>query len=1161
MTNRPVNIFISYSSKDTDLVVEFIGHLVTLERTEKIKLYYDGRVTSGEASEGVLYDYISKADIVLFMLSPDSLSSDDVNHEIIRAIEKKKEKGTKIISVFLRHCDWKSSPLAKFQFLNNPERPVAALEHSERDSAFTEIFKTLAGIVDMLSSDWIEKIKKEFEERTGTLNLAHCGLAELPEEIVDMDWLTSLILNNNEIKDIILLGKLTNLKSLNLAENRITDISIVNSLPILRYLNLIRNKVATIESEISCPELEILYLAFNDIKKAPIIFSLLKLRELNLSGNEISELWTFMFPPNLAILNLSENSISEIHSLVNLKKLVSLDLTGNQIIKIEGIDTLKKLEYLDLQKNEIAVIENLEQNHKLKTLGLSGNEITTLQNISHLTNLETLYIANNQIEDITELQNLKNLKRVVLTNNKITDLFPLKEFIENDIPVKDTYSFDAEELGIFIKDNPIQYPPLEVIAEGKVAILRNFMQQEKALEEKLGAYQSTEIKLILLGNANVGKSHIATYIKSRRKKLPPDNASTHGMVNEFVQYKMPALSNPVKMRILDFGGQEYYHDTHHLFFTSDTIYLLLWEKESNRFGTKEEKRFSPATKQLEEETNAVFPVAYWLDAVNYFISKKEEERRKNSKQEGDTTVITVDPAVILVETKRSKKGITVLDNSSLLPFSGLIHSNLSISLYKDTIGKIINTGTDSLFDSMNDLIGSMFEKRWSGYYALITAFFEKINSTENIQLLKQVNAENLMIAIQDCIVLFNSIIKNKGYKYKFDNDNALDLCRFLANRGYILYFDSDRICLHPERLTKEIYEVLNRQYKSVGMIAEKELTGTDPAVVSIMQEFRLIIPHPGTTGYIAPQLLPENTSSQLSMFLDAFKPPVIRFSLAGYIHKNIIQELFYSFREDLVKEETKNYIWKNGFIINIENELYKINIHSTENCRMIEVQYLNEFNRGLLNKISEKISAVLEGRHFTKEVSNDGKLFVPLEEIKKNIQLAQFVFDSKLLRVADYKNFLDDSFLQHAMKKLFISYSSRNTAFMKRFVTHLEPLKRNGAIDFWHDRMIEPGTRWDESIKKELQQANIVIFLLSPDFIANNYIFEVEIPQALKQEGLGTKLFLLELQACSWDKTVLTDYQLATNPDGDNKAMIQIADPQNDTQWKLVIGELEKLLK
>ena len=130
---------------------------------------------------------------------------------------------------------------------------------------------------------------------------------------------------------------------------------------------------------------------------------------------------------------------------------------------------------------------------------------------------------------------------------------------------------------------------------------------------------------------------------------------------------------------------------------------------------------------------------------------------------------------------------------------------------------------------------------------------------------------------------------------------------------------------------------------------------------------------------------------------------------------------------------------------------------------------------------------------------------------------------------------------------------------MKRFVTHLEPLRRNGLIDLWHDRMIEPGTKWNDSIREEMELSDFVIFLLSPDFIATNYIFDIEIPQALQQfNAKKSKLFFVQLQSCSWEKTILSDYQQATDPNSGNKAIITIAEPNNDIEWIKVIGELEK---
>lgn len=150
-------------------------------------------------------------------------------------------------------------------------------------------------------------------------------------------------------------------------------------------------------------------------------------------------------------------------------------------------------------------------------------------------------------------------------------------------------------------------------------------------------------------------------------------------------------------------------------------------------------------------------------------------------------------------------------------------------------------------------------------------------------------------------------------------------------------------------------------------------------------------------------------------------------------------------------------------------------------------------------------------------------------------------------------------------KKLFISYSSKNAEFIKRFVTHLQILKNNKLIDPWYDRMIEAGTRWDESVRNEMKRSDIIIFLLSPDFLATEYIMETEIPLAIKQLGLQcAKFFFLELQPCGWERTVLAQYQqvLTEEPAQPSKSIITIGTAENDEAWKRAIDALvQKMLE
>ena len=176
-----------------------------------------------------------------------------------------------------------------------------------------------------------------------------------------------------------------------------------------------------------------------------------------------------------------------------------------------------------------------------------------------------------------------------------------------------------------------------------------------------------------------------------------------------------------------------------------------------------------------------------------------------------------------------------------------------------------------------------------------------------------------------------------------------------------------------------------------------------------------------------------------------------------------------------------------------------------------------------------------------------------------NLLLKTLKLDGQSGQLSSVQQSTNKEDINTKLSRLFIAYSAKNTDFMKRFETHLEPLKHNGTIGLWYDRMIDSGTKWDESIREEIRTADVIIFLLSPDFIANSYFFKYEMPQAIKQvESENSKLFLVILQPCSWDRTILAGFQQTTDPYADNKGIIVIGDPMNDIKWKYVIDELEK---
>ena len=86
---------------------------------------------------------------------------------------------------------------------------------------------------------------------------------------------------------------------------------------------------------------------------------------------------------------------------------------------------------------------------------------------------------------------------------------------------------------------------------------------------------------------------------------------------------------------------------------------------------------------------------------------------------------------------------------------------------------------------------------------------------------------------------------------------------------------------------------------------------------------------------------------------------------------------------------------------------------------------------------------------------------------------------------------------------VFFSYSHKDESFRDELSRHLKLLERTGLIKGWHDRRIAPGENWAEEIDEHLYTADIILLLLSSDFFASDYCYELEAPVALKRHNLN----------------------------------------------------------
>jgi TIR domain len=87
--------------------------------------------------------------------------------------------------------------------------------------------------------------------------------------------------------------------------------------------------------------------------------------------------------------------------------------------------------------------------------------------------------------------------------------------------------------------------------------------------------------------------------------------------------------------------------------------------------------------------------------------------------------------------------------------------------------------------------------------------------------------------------------------------------------------------------------------------------------------------------------------------------------------------------------------------------------------------------------------------------------------------------------------------------RLFCSYARKDDRLRNQFEIHLKLLQRKGIIASWHDRLIRAGERWGEGIAENLEQADLIVLLVSPDFIASDYCWDIEMARALERHESG----------------------------------------------------------
>ncbi len=109
---------------------------------------------------------------------------------------------------------------------------------------------------------------------------------------------------------------------------------------------------------------------------------------------------------------------------------------------------------------------------------------------------------------------------------------------------------------------------------------------------------------------------------------------------------------------------------------------------------------------------------------------------------------------------------------------------------------------------------------------------------------------------------------------------------------------------------------------------------------------------------------------------------------------------------------------------------------------------------------------------------------------------------------------------------VFISYAHKDKHYLTELLTHLSALVRQKIISRWYDGDILPGTEWRDQIMNHVKTDQIILLLISADFIASDFCYSIEMDEALKRHDAGqARVIPIIVRPTDWHGTPFAKIQ------------------------------------
>ncbi|MCE9611671.1 MAG: TIR domain-containing protein [Chthoniobacter sp.] len=772
---------------------------------------------------------------------------------------------------------------------------------------------------------------------------------------------------------------------------------------------------------------------------------------------------------------------------------------------------LKQLEELDLRGNRLSKIPTLLGGFwNLHALNLSSNQLRELSApIGELKQLQRLYLQGNRLRELPA--SIGGLKQLLILNLHSNQLRKLPASI-----------CDLKQLGLLYLDrNPDLGIPSEIVKTIDAFKILDYYFRIKGGGEALPL---NEFKLILVGRGGVGKTSLVHRLTAGNYKT---FKRTPGI--KITRWPLKIEGDHVQAHVWDFGGQEIMHGTHRFFMTERALYLVLISPREN-------------TEDHDAE--------YWLSLVRSFA--------------GDDA-----PVIVLLHK---------WDDA---------HFELNKELLRDKYGRgLVFLETDSetghgikeLETRIRELAGAMpgLKAKWPSDWRRVK---EELPA-----------AKKNWLAFED----FCAFCAERGVEKREDQEA---LAESLHALGLMLAYRKEESLrgfgvLNPQWVTKGIYDLLNStELKAQNgkltcgdfaklLPARNYPAALHPYLLALMRKFRLCFPlDDAGRAYLIPELLTKEEPK-----LDAEFPPE---KCLGFIYRyeSVLPEgLLPRFIVETYVHREPKHAWRTGVVLERANCRALVRGDVLGRTVTIRVTGAGTGQRELLGIIREhfeRIHRSFEKLPVTELVPVPGHpgVLVPYEELldyesagddeyKVVVNTGERHFFARMPVKFSVKKLLDGFDVPGANRadrgprlfdpalSLFISYSHKDDLLRDELRGALIAYERKSEIQSWDDTRIEAGQKWEPEILGNLERADIVVLLLSNDFIRSDYCMLKEMEAARKRDAAGQCAIVpIVVRACPFTKLELGQIQ-AIQPGG--KPIKQHRD--RDAAWLEVTRQLDRVI-